>query len=503
MQKQRTKRQREAGILMPVSSLPSAYGIGSLGQEAKNWIDFLHDAGQGYWQVLPLGPTSYGDSPYQSFSAFAGNPYFIDLDLLCAKGLLTQQECEGIQWAQKSDKVDYATLFNYREPLIRKAFARFNNPAVLEEFKEKNIFWIEDYALYMAVKDKMGLRAWNEWDEDVRMRKPETLQKYRESLREDILFYIFVQYLFFEQWEELRAYAHKKGVKIIGDIPIYVAQDSADVWANNDLFILDKSGTPIEVSGCPPDSFSADGQLWGNPLYKWDTHKKTGYAWWMQRMRANFAMYDVLRIDHFRGLESYYAIPHGNENAVYGEWKKGPGMDFVNAVRAEMPQAEIIAEDLGFLTDEVRQLLKDSTYPGMKVLQFAFDTREESDYSPYNYGNNSVVYTGTHDNETICGWIKTAPKDDVAHAMAYMGVRRPRKDGAMGFIRLALQSTPYLAVVPLQDWLELGSNARMNTPATIGGNNWRWRVQKKMITPQLAAKIKENTKLYGRYHPLP
>lgn len=482
---------------MPVSSLPSPYGIGAFGKEARAWVNFLQSAGQQYWQVLPLGPTSFGDSPYQSFSAFAGNPYFIDLDTLCEEGLLLKPEYAGIHWGRSAAKVDYNTVYQNREAVLRKAFARFTGGPALEAFQKENSHWLENYALYMAVKATQGNRSWIEWEQDARLRKKEALQKYTQELAEDIRYHIFVQYQFFKQWNALRAYANQKGVEIIGDIPIYVSLDSADVWENRQLFQLDAEALPIEVSGCPPDSFSQDGQLWGNPLYNWGLMEQDGFAWWVARMQANFKLYDVLRIDHFRGLESYYAIPYGATTARSGRWRAGPGMGFVNAVREKVPEARIIAEDLGFLTDGVRKLLKDSGYPGMKVLQFAFDTREAGDYSPYNYGTNNIVFTGTHDNDTVRGWARNAAAGDIRHAMEYVNTHfKWQLPGAL--IRLALQSRAALAVVPLQDWLGLGSKARINTPATIGGGNWRWRMRARALKPGLARRMLALAKLYGR-----
>ena len=378
------------------------------------------------------------------------------------------------------------------------AFSNFDARKPLEKFRKKNAAWVEDYALYMAVKAKMGLKAWNEWDEDIRMRRPEALKAWRKKCAQDVDYHIFVQYLFFDQWKALKKYANKKGVSIIGDAPIYVAMDSADVWANPGLFQLDENNVPTEVAGCPPDAFSADGQLWGNPLYRWDVMAKDGFQWWIKRLKANLTMVDVLRIDHFRGLESYYAIPYGDETARNGRWKKGPGMAFIRAINGALGKANIIAEDLGYLTPAVKRLLKSSGYPGMKVLEFAFDSREESDYMPHNYQNNCVVYTGTHDNDTVRGWFSSAAKEDVATALEYLGLKDD-KDGNWAFIRAALSSVADLAIVPMQDYLDLGSGARINTPSTLGGNNWRWRMTKDQPTRELAERMNRMAKLYGRY----
>ena len=493
----KTWMTRAAGVLLPVSSLPSKYGIGTFGKAAYKWVDFLAEAGQKYWQVLPLGPTSYGDSPYQSFSAFAGNPYFVDLEFLCEQGLLKKGRCKKVKWGESKTQVDYGTIYEHREKVLRKAFSNFTDNKALEKFRKKNAGWVEDYALYMAVKAQMGLRAWNEWEEDIRMRRPEALKKWKVKCAEDIEYHIFVQYLFFEQWTKLKKYANEKGISIIGDAPIYVAMDSADVWANPGLFQLDENNVPTEVAGCPPDAFSEDGQLWGNPLYRWDEMEKDGFQWWIKRLKANLTLVDVLRIDHFRGLESYYAIPYGDETARNGRWRQGPGMAFVGAVNKALGNANIIAEDLGYLTPAVKRLLKSSGYPGMKVLEFAFDSREESDYMPHNYQNHCVVYTGTHDNDTVRGWFSTAGPEDVALALEYMGLPDDT-DGNWGFIRAALGSVADLAVVPMQDYLNLGSEARINTPSTLGGNNWRWRMTKDQMDMALAQKMARLTKLYGR-----
>ena len=482
--------------MLPVSSLPSPYGIGTLGDNARRWVDFLAAAGQRYWQGLPLGPTSFGDSPYQSFSAFAGNPYFIDLDALCAQGLVRREEYEALDWGGDARSVSYELLYRNRERVLRKAFARFKDAPELAAFNKDNDFWLDNYALFMAIKQSEGGRSWVEWRDGLKMADSAELSALRESLEKDIRYHRFVQYLFFSQWRSLRAYANKKGVEIIGDIPIYVAMDSADVWADKKLCQFGPNAAPLEVAGCPPDSFTAEGQLWGNPLYDWDAMAKNGYAWWLKRMHASFELYDVLRIDHFRGLESYYAIPFGS-TAVKGRWRNGPDMAFVGAVKQSLPYARVIVEDLGFHTPALREFLRESGYPGMKVLQFAFDSREPGDYSPFSYDHGDVVFTGTHDNDTVLGWAQNAPKDAVANAMAYTGVDSaealPR-----AMIRLALQNQAKLSVVPLQDWLGLGSEARVNIPSTVGGRNWRWRAVQGDLTPELAGEMRQLTELYGR-----
>ena len=488
---------RSAGVLLPVSSLPSKYGIGTFGQAAREWVDFLSRAKQRYWQVLPLGPTSFGDSPYQSYSAFAGSLLYIDLELLCRQGLLKKGRCKRTDWGSDPSAVDYDRVRAGREKLLRKAFSHFEDQKALQKFRRQNKAWVEDYALFMALKEKMGGRPWTQWEEGLRLRDPAVLARWKERCQEDVDYHVFTQYLFFQQWGELKAYANSKGIKIIGDAPIYVAMDSADVWAQPQLFQLDEDNVPTEVSGCPPDAFSEDGQLWGNPLYRWDVMKEDGYAWWMARIRANLSMYDVLRIDHFRGLESYYAIPYGEETARNGRWRPGPGMDLIEKRNATLEDAPSLAEDLGLLTPAVHKLLRNSGYPGMKVLQFAFSAGEESDYLPHNLPTHCVVYTGTHDNDTTRGWWDTAAPADLQLALDYLGLEDAR-DGTWAFIRAALSSVAELAIVPFQDYLDLGSQARMNIPSTLGGINWRWRCPKDAATKKLAKKMARLTTIYGR-----
>ena len=490
---------RGSGILMHISSLPSPYGIGTFGKEAYYFVDFLKKAGQKYWQILPLGPTGYGDSPYQSFSSFAGNPYFIDFDLLSEEGLLEEEEYKNISFGSCVDRVDYEKIFKNKIPILRIAFERgkVKYQSNIKKFQEENKIWIEDYALYMAVKGYFGLRSWREWeDEEIKLRKPKALEYYRNILKEEIDFWIFLQYIFFKQWQNVKKYANEKGIFIIGDIPIYVAEDSADTWANSEIFLLDDTKTPIKVSGCPPDAFSRTGQLWGNPIYNWKEIEKREFKWWIDRIRGNYKLYDMIRIDHFRGFESYWEIPYGDPTAEKGQWVQGPGMKLFKALQAELGDLPIIAEDLGYLTESVIQLRKDTGYPGMKVLQFAFDAREESDYLPHNYDQNCIVYTGTHDNDTVCGWFSTAAKTDVDYAIQYL--KLTKEEGYnWGFIRGAWSSVGNIAIAQMQDFLGLGSKARMNLPSTIGGN-WEWRVRKEQLTLALADKILQLTKLYGR-----
>lgn len=489
---------RRSGILMSVSSLPSEYGIGTFGKEARKFVDFLVKAGQTYWQILPICPTSYGDSPYQSFSSFAGNPYFIDLKLLCKDKLLTKRECEACFWGEKETEADYGALYENRYDLLKKAQIRFlaKEPEDFSSFCEEEAQWLDDYALFMALKDAHGGRAWGEWEREIRFREEGAMEAARERHGEKVHFYKMLQYLFFKQWRDLKEYANRQGIQIIGDVPIYVSLDSADVWANPGQFYLDGDLRPVEVAGCPPDAFSADGQLWGNPLFRWDVMKQDGYGWWIRRIRAMSKLYDVVRIDHFRGFDSYYAIPAQAETARIGIWREGPGMDLFRALEQQLGKLDIIVEDLGFLTPSVLKLVHDSGFPGMKVLQFAFDPREESDYLPHNYNSHSVVYTGTHDNDTTAGWMKTAPRECVNFAKKYLNLTK-EEGYCWGMARGAWASVSDLAIVPMQDLLGLGSEARMNTPSTLGGN-WTWRALPDQITAKLAKKVLDYTRLYGR-----
>ena len=490
--------KRSSGILMAVSSLPSPYGIGTFGREAYEFVDFLSDAGQRWWQMLPLGPTSYGDSPYQSFSAYAGNPYFVDLDTLCEDGLLTREELDSADWGSDPTHVDYGKIYEHRYRLLALATQRGwdRDRAEVEVFEAENAGWLPDYTLFMAVKRKFDMKPWTEWDEDIRMREPEAVERYREELADDVRLFTYIQFLFFKQWNALRDYAHSKGVGIIGDMPLYVAMDSDCVWAEPGSFQLDSRNVPVEVSGVPPDYFNEDGQLWGNPLYNWDAMKRDGFGWWIRRVAGASKLYDVIRIDHFRGLESYWTVPSEETTAKNGRWVKGPGMDLVGVLTGWFRDMEFIAEDLGFLTPEVAQLLHDSGMPGMKVLQFAFDSREPSDYLPHTYPRHCVCYAGTHDNATLKEWQGTTAPEDLAYAMEYLGLK-DEKDLCWGVLRSGMSSVADLFVAQMQDYLELGSDARMNTPGNPSGN-WSWRVRKDQITPELAQQILRMTTLYGR-----
>lgn len=491
--------KRSCGILLPVSALSSPYGIGTLGKEAYDFVDFLHEARQSWWQMLPVGPTSYGDSPYQSFSAYAGNPYFVDLETLRADGLLKQAELEAVDWGTDPEMVDYGKIYENRFRLLEKATERGwkRDAEQVKAFTEENAGWLPDYALFMALKRRFGMKSWTEWeDEDIRLRRRSAVERYREELAEDIRLFTYIQYLFFQQWNALRDYAHEKGIGIIGDLPIYVAMDSADVWADPENFQLDDRNVPVEVSGVPPDYFSENGQLWGNPLYDWDAMKQDGYAWWVRRIEGASHLYDVLRIDHFRGLESYWAVPYGETTAKIGRWVKGPGMDLMNVLTARFPNLRFIAEDLGYLTPEVHQLLKDSGLPGMKILEFAFDSREPSNYLPHTYSPNCVCYAGTHDNSPIMAWREEAAPEDIALAVRYLGLNE-EEGFNWGMIRGGMSSVADLFVVQMQDYLGLGAQSRMNTPGILGGN-WQWRMKKGQIDQTLTEKIAETARIYGR-----
>ena len=488
---------RQSGILMHITSLPGPYGIGTMGKNAYEFIDFLEKAGQSCWQLLPLNPTGYGDSPYQSCSAFAGNHYLIDLEQLARDGLLTRQELTGIQWGDREDRVDFGLQYQNRLPLLKKAYRRFRDTAALAEFTRQHSSWLPDFALYMALKDAKGGLPWYQWEQPLKHRDPDALWQARQQHAEAARFYCFVQYLFYTQWEALRAYGKEKGIRLIGDVPIYVPLDSVEVWCSPELFCLDADLKPTAVAGCPPDAFSEEGQLWGNPLYRWDVMARDGYSWWLRRLAAAGSWFDVVRLDHFRGFEAYWAVPYGDTTAKNGHWLPGPGMDFIQAVKNALPQLELIAEDLGFLTPEVFRLRDASGFPGMKVLGFAFeDPAHPSDYLPHRYPTNSVCYTGTHDNMTTAQWFATAGEEALEYATAYMGLST-REGFVRGMLRTALGSRSRLCIIPLQDWLELGAEARMNFPGTTG-DNWVWRTLPGSCTEKLAKTIYRMTQLYGR-----
>lgn len=481
---------------MPIFSLPSRGGIGTLGHEAYRFVDFLYKAGQTWWQILPLNPTNYGDSPYQSFSSYAGNPYFIDPEILIGEGLLTSEEFESFDFGGFA-RVDYGKLYQNRLQLLRLAFRRFKEDGGYKSFCKENAYWLEDYALFMAIKNANGDISWENWDKALRFREADAIKNAQKEHKESIKFYCFIQYMFAKQWFALKNYANSKGIRIIGDIPIYVAYDSADVWSDTKQFQLDDDLKPKAVAGCPPDVFSADGQLWGNPLYDWKFMKSDGFAWWKKRLKYVLSLYDCVRIDHFRGFESYYSVPYGDTTAKNGKWVKGPDISLFKAIEGELGKnLPIIAEDLGFLTDAVLKMLKKSGYPGMKVLQFAFDGDSDNDYLPHNFNSNCVVYTGTHDNDTINGWVKNNAPEEIEFAEQYLSAKR--NDGFnWAMMRAAMRSVADTCILLMQDIIGLGEDGRINTPSTVG-NNWTWRIDGSCINDWLAKVVRETTELYGR-----
>jgi len=484
---------RNSGILMPVSSLPSEYGIGTFGREAYNFIDFLREAGQKYWQMLPLGPVSYGDSPYSPFSAFAGNPCYVDLESLIEEGFLSFDDCRILN--VDDEYVDYEKQFNFRYEVLYKAFVNCKPQYLykVNEFRANNQ-WVEDYALFMALKYHFSQLPWFEWDVEVSNRNKTVLGKYRALLRDEVQFWIFLQCLFFEQYGKLKAYANKKGISIIGDIPIYAAKDSVETWAERKLFQVDENMHISMEAGVPPDLFSEEGQLWGNPVYNWKYLKETSYEWWIKRLKWSFDMYDVVRIDHFRGLDEFWAVPAGSGNAVGGKWMPAYGKEMFEQATAKLGKLNIIAEDLGIITDSVIKLKNGLGFPGMKVLQFAFDGNPLNPYLPDNYEENSVAYTGTHDNDTLKGWIDKLNNETKDYVFSSLEMNpkesASNNDIVYALINKVLNSNSRLAVIPLQDYLCLGSEARINTPSTLGGN-WTWRVKKERLTHELTAKIRE------------
>lgn len=492
---------RSSGILLHISSLPSKYGIGTMGSEAYKFVDFLKEAKQTYWQMLPICPTSYGDSPYQSFSTHAGNPYFIDLDMLIEDGLLEQEDIDGIEWGSNEERTDYELMYKNRFKVLETAYNNFKktDKTEFELFLEKNEMWISNYALFMAIKESNNGEAWTEWEDGLKRRDPHSLWVFKEAHKDEVEFWEFLQFKFFEQWTKLKTYANENGIQIIGDIPIYVALDSAAVWVYPDLFDLDKDLYPNTVAGCPPDAFSETGQLWGNPIYNWARHKETGYNWWIDRLRAASELYDMVRIDHFRGFDGYYTIPYGDKTAENGEWKTGPGIEFFRFIESRLGKLPIIAEDLGFLTPSVLQMLSDSGFPGMKVLEFAFDPREESNYLPYTYDKNCAVYIGTHDNATIKGWTEEIDEDTLEFCKKFINYSGEEcgSEFIWTFIKTAFACVGDTLVIQMQDYLELGADARMNTPSTPSGN-WQWRMKPGAYTKELAAKIADITRTYGR-----
>ena len=494
---------RKAGVLLPIFSLPGKYGIGTFGKEAYHFADQLKKAGQSYWQILPLGPTGYGDSPYQSFSTFAGNPYLIDLAAF-PEEILKKRACDACDFGADPAKIDYEKLYRSRLRLLYEAY-QVENYLGLEGrypdfsgFCAENADWLPDYALFMALKELHEGAPWYEWETGIREHEEAALQPYREKLGDRMRFYCWLQYHFQKQWRELKQYVNGLGIELIGDLPIYVALDSTDVWAAPELFQMDEMRRPRWVAGVPPDGFSAEGQLWGNPVYDWDYHREQGFSWWIRRIAHAFQTVDLLRIDHFRGFEAFYCVPFRDRTAEHGVWQQGPGMELFRALREQLGDLPVIAEDLGFLTDSVRKLLADSGYPGMKVLEFAFDSEEESDYLPHRWPKNCVAYTGTHDNQTLAAWFDELPKDSRKRAADYLNLNgRERSEWNEYTIRMAFAGAAETVIVPFQDWRGLGAEARINQPSTLG-NNWQWRMERGMFDAALVRKMAHITALYGR-----
>ena len=494
--------ERSSGILFHPTSLPGKYGIGTLGKEAYAFIDFLKKSRQKLWQIFPLGPTGYGDSPYQSFSSFAGNPYLIDFDLLIEAHLLSEEDLRDVFFGDNEEYIDYGAIYNQKYPLLRKAYENFKSSdnhemrENLEHFKRENASWLNDYSLYISLKNHFNGLPWNEWAHDIKNREHGAMEHYKNELADDIEYHNFIQFLFFKQWGDVKRYANENGIKIIGDIPIFVAADSSDAWANPEIFLFDEERKPVKVAGVPPDYFSATGQLWGNPLYNWQKLKETNYSWWVERVRANLSTCDIIRIDHFRGFEAYWAVPYGDDTAINGQWEPGPGIDLFNSIKSQLGELPIIAEDLGLMTQGVIDLREATGFPGMKILGFAFDSGEENDYLPHTYTKNCVVYTGTHDNDTLIGWFQKAKEEDRQFARDYLN---SRSDDEIHWdaIRGAWSSVANMAISPVQDFLGLGSEARINTPGVAAGN-WQWRLRHGVLTDELAERIAKLTRVYSR-----
>lgn len=503
---QKETNMRSSGILLPIFSLPSKYGIGCISKEAYEFIDFLKASGQTHWQILPIGQTSYGDSPYQSFSTFACNPYFIDLDEFIQEGIISKRDCEAYDWGNHEEYIDYKTLYKNRFALLKTVYKRssISKDKNFLKYQEKNSAWLQDYALFMALKDACGGCSWQQWDKPLKSRDPVTLENYKKELIYEIEFYMFLQFKFAKQWSKLKKYANKNGIKIIGDIPIYVAEDSADTWTHPELFQFEDDLTPKAVAGCPPDDFCATGQLWGNPLYAWDVHETSNFSWWKERIEQCAKLYDIVRIDHFRGFDEYYSIPAGDSTAEFGTWESGPGMKLFDALSESTQELDIIAEDLGFMTPSVIQLVKDSTYPNMKVLQFGFTPYGDSEYLPHNYDKNCVVYTGTHDNETTIGWYRNQTMKTKKFILEYNNIpllkvtgKKAEQAMVQSMIRQAMMSPANTCIIPIQDYLGLDNAARINAPSTLG-DNWKWRMKKDVLTKKKAKQIRQLTKLSSR-----
>lgn len=487
---------RASGILLHISSLPNKYGIGTFGESAYEFVRFLEKSKQKYWQVLPLGPTSYGDSPYQTFSAFAGNPYFIDLDILAKEGLLEEKDYAHLA-TDELDYVDFANIYYTRFDVLKIAFKNFDIES--KDFKKfvRNNKWLDNYALFMSIKNTEPEGNWQGWQEKYRYRKRSALKEFKDTHQEDLMFWKFLQYEFFKQWKELKEYANEHGIKIIGDIPIYVAYDSCDVWANPTDWNVDKFYKPIDVAGCPPDNFALEGQLWGNPIYNYEKQEKEGYSWWIKRIEKSLELYDILRIDHFRGFAGYYSIPATDTNAVNGVWLKGPGINLFKAIEEKLGKLDIIAEDLGFLTEDVYELLEASGFPGMKVLQFGFSPDDdENEYAVHNLTKHTITYTGTHDNPTTKGWFNSLTDHEKEYVLNYLNITDPNLVSE-ALVREAFKSVSDTVIIPFQDHLSLGDDARFNIPSTLGGN-WTWRVRIDAFNDEVAGRIAKLVDIYKR-----
>ncbi|WP_319202951.1 4-alpha-glucanotransferase [uncultured Ilyobacter sp.] len=494
--------QRSSGIIMHISSLHGKYGIGDLGRPAYEFVDFIADAGQKLWQILPMGPTGYGDSPYQSFSAFAGNHYFIDMESLVEKGFLEESDLTSLIDGNIEESVDFGLIHREKMRLLRRAYDSYLQTEQweeVEEFKKNSEYWIEDYCLFMALKKNFGFTQWQKWPKDFRYMKKSVIKETEMDLCYEMEFHLFLQYIFYEQWQKLKNYANSKDIKIIGDIPIFVASDSVDAWSKSKMFLFDKYKRPKKLSGAPPDMFSKDGQFWGNPLYDWNYMEKTGYRWWLERVKNSFNLYDTIRIDHFRGFESFWTVRYGKKTARKGRWEKGPGMKLFGKINRSLGELPIIAEDLGFLTPKVRELLRDSGYPGMKILEFAFDTNSENEYLPHRYPKNCVAYTGTHDNDTVIGWYRGL--DDFYRGICdrYLKNMPEVESEEINWkcIEAIWSSRAVMTITQMQDVIGLGSEARMNFPATSWGN-WKWRIKKEDLKKETALRLKKITEKYNR-----
>ena len=494
--------QRSSGILLHISSLPSPYGIGNLGKEAYRFADFLEKAGQKYWQILPTNPTGFGDSPYQALSAFAGNYYFIDPDWLVQRGWLPEKALQKDGWGEDASKTDFAVLFEKRTALLRQAYCGFRKaaPEDFAAFCAKERDWLEDYCLFRALKTEFQNRPWDEWEKPIRFREEKAMSHYRETLSEEVDFHRFLQYCFFTEWASLRGYLKEKGISVIGDIPIYVPFDSADVWSHPEGFQLNAARKPKVIAGCPPDAFNRSGQYWGHPIYDWDAMEQDGFSWWKARVGAAARLYDVIRIDHFRGIESYWSIPARNKTAKCGAWIPGPGKKLVDALTQTFPETQFIAEDLGFLTENVRELVRQSGFPGMKVLQFAFDGHMANEYLPHHYSENCICYSGSHDTDTLAHYLSTLPWQDDAFLHSYCGASG-KEDLRLKLLEIGMQSRAVLFIAPMQDYLALDGSARMNEPGKALATNWRWRMLPGAATDRLAADIRQMTGQAGRLLP--